>query len=83
MNGISGQFKITRADNIHLVYEYIVRIFGNEFKATSTLIRFQMKTELFFSGYSYRPHYNAENDHRKLSHSETLSRVERFENDTF
>ena len=45
----------------------------------STLIRFQTKTELFCSGYCYRPHYNAENDHRKRSHSNTLSRVERFE----
>ena len=40
------------------------------------LIRFQTKTELFCSGY-------AENDHRKRSHSKTLSRVERFENDAF
>ena len=48
-----------------------------------TLIRFQTKTELFCSGYGYRPHYNAENDHRKRSHSKTLSRVERFENDDF
>ena len=30
-------------------------------KATSTLIRFQTETELFCSGYSYRPHYNAKN----------------------
>ena len=52
-------------------------------KAPSTLIRFQTKTELFCSGYGYRPHYNAENDHRKRSHSKTLSRVERFENDAF
>ena len=37
-------------------------------KASSTLIRFQTKTELFCSGYGYRPHYNAENDHRKRSH---------------
>ena len=29
------------------------------------------------------PHYNTENDHRKRSHSKTLSRVERFENDAF
>jgi len=41
------------------------------------------KTELFCSGYGYRPHYNAENDHRKRSLSKTLSRVERFENDAF
>jgi len=47
------------------------------------LICFQTKTELFCSGYGYRPHYNAENDHRKRSHSKTLSRVERFENDAF
>ena len=53
------------------------------YKAPSTLIRFQMKTELFCPGYGYRPHYNAENDHRKRSHSKTLSRVERFENDAF
>ena len=51
------------------------------FKVPSTLIRFQTKTELFCSGYGYCPHYNAENDHRKWSHSKTLSRVERFEND--
>ena len=47
----------------------------------STLIRLQTKTELFCSGYGYRPQYNAENDHQKRSHSKTLSRVERFEND--
>ena len=35
------------------------------------------------SGYGYRPHYNAKNDHRKRSHSKTLSRVERFENDAY
>ena len=52
-------------------------------KTPSTLIRFQTKTELFCFGYGYRPHYNAENDHRKRSHSKTLSRVERFENDAF
>ena len=54
-----------------------------ETQAPSTLIRFQTKTELFCSGYGYRPHYNAENDHRKRSHSKTLSRVEWFENDAF
>ena len=37
--------------------------------------------ELFCSGYGYRPHYNAENNHWKRSHSKTLSRVEWFEND--
>ena len=52
-------------------------------EAPSTLIRFQTKKELFCSGYGYRPHYNAENDHRKRSYSKTLSRVERFENDAF
>ena len=52
-------------------------------EAPSTLIRFQTKTELFCSGYGYRPHYNAENDHRKRSNSKTLSRVERFENEAF
>ena len=55
-----------------------------ENEAPSTLICFQTKTELFWSGYGYRPHYNAENDHRKRSHSKkTLSSVERFENDAF
>ena len=46
---------------------------------------FSNENGLFFfcSGYGYRPHYNAENDHRKWSHSKTLSRVERFENDAF
>ena len=53
------------------------------FKTPSKLIRSQTKTELFCSGYGYRPHYNAENDHRKRSHSKTLSRMERFENDAF
>ena len=52
-------------------------------QAPSTLIRFQTKTELFCSRYGYRPHYNAENDHRKRSHSKTLPRVERFKNDAF
>ncbi len=45
-------------------------------KTPSTLIRFQTKMELFCSGYGNRPHYNAENDHRKRSHSKTLSRVD-------
>ena len=49
----------------------------------SKLRPFQTKTELFCSGYGCRAHYNAENDHRKRSHSNTLSRVERFENDAF
>ena len=53
------------------------------FLAPSTLIHFQTKTELFCSRYGYRPHYNAENDHRKRSNSKTLSRVEWFENDAF
>ena len=48
-----------------------------------TLVHFQTKTELFSSWYSYRPHYNAENNHQKRSHSKTFSRVERFENDAF
>ena len=52
-------------------------------KAPSTLNRFQAKTVLFCSRYGYRPHYKAENDHRKRSHLKTLSRVERFENDAF
>ena len=56
---------------------------GLESEAPSTLIRFQTKTELFCSGYGYRPHYNAETDYRKRSHSKTLSRVEQFENDAF
>ena len=50
------------------------------YKVPSTLIRFRLKTELFCSGCSYRPHYNAENNHRKRIHSKTLSRVEQFEN---
>ena len=45
-------------------------------QAPSTLIRFQTKTELFCSAYGYRPHYNAESDHRKRSHSKTLSSVD-------
>ena len=51
-------------------------------KTPSTLHRFQTKTILFCSGYGYRPHYIAENDHRKRINSKTLSRVERFENGT-
>ena len=61
-----------------LFFEY-----KDQFQAPSTLIRFQTKTELSCSGYGYRPHYNAENDHRKRSHSKTLSRVERSEKDAF
>ena len=49
--------------------------------STCTLIRFRRKTDLFCSGYGYSAHYNAENDHRKRSHSKTFSRVERLEND--
>ena len=49
---------------------------GPVIKVPSTIICFQTKTELFCSGYGYRPHYNAENDHRKRSHSKTLYRVE-------
>ena len=52
-------------------------------QAPSTLIRFQAKAQLFCSRYGYCPHYNAENDHRKMSHAKTLSRVERFENAVF
>ena len=47
-----------------------------------TLHRFQTKMILCCSGYGYRPHYIAENDHRKRIVSKTLSRVERFENGT-
>ena len=61
----------------------IHNMISRDLETLSTLIRFQTKTELFCSGYGYRPHYNAENDHRKRSHSKTLSRVERFENDAF
>ena len=68
---------IREIDQILMIY---IRVSS---KAPSTLIRFQTKTELFCSGYGYRPHYNAENDHRKRSHLRTLSRVERFENDAF
>ena len=53
-----------------------LRIICGAVQAPSTLIRFQTKTELFCSAYGYRPHYNAENDHRKRSHSKTLSSVD-------
>ena len=66
-----------------LRYFLFISLRSDSYQAPSTLIRFQTKTELFCSGYRYRPHYNAENDHRKRSHSKTLSRVERFENDAF
>ena len=46
----------------------VVEVGAFSVKAPSTLIRFQTKTELFCSGYGHRPHYNAENDHRKRSH---------------
>ena len=71
-----------RGLNIYSV-DHINVVFGLSFKALSTLIRFQTKTELFCPGYGYRPHYNAEKDHRKRSHSKMLSRVVRFENDAF
>ena len=66
-----------------LIYRKVWKGSNWEIKAPSTLIRFQTKKELFCSGYGYRPHYNAENNHGKRSHSKTLSRVERFENDAF
>ena len=44
---------------------------------------FKRKRSFFCPRYCYRPHYNAEYDHQKRSHSKTLSRVERFENDAF
>ena len=66
-----------------LIYRQVWKSLNWEIKAPSTLIRFKTKTELFCSGYGYRPHHNAENDHRKQSHSKTLSRVERFENAVF
>ena len=42
-----------------------------------------MKTEVFCSGYGYRPHYTAKSDHQKRSHSKMFSRVGRFENNAF
>ena len=48
------------------------------YEAPSTLIRFQTKTELFWSGYGY-----LHTTTPKRSHSKTLSRVERIENDAF
>ena len=69
--------------SIFLENSYQELSFASVSQAQSTLICFQMKTELFCSGYAYRPHYNAENDHRKRNHSKMLSRVEPFENDAF
>ena len=67
-----------------IIYLYL-SLYSLNSVAQSTLIRFHTKTELFCSGYryGYHPHYNAENEHRKRSHSKTLSRVKRFENDAF
>ena len=54
-------------------------------EAPSTLIRFQTKTELFFNLLRIRPSSKLQRrkNRRKWSHSKTLSRVERFENDAF
>ena len=60
-----------------------ISVDANIFENGAKQLRFRLKTELFCFGYSYCPHYNAGNDHRKRSHSKTLSGVERFENDAF
>ena len=46
--------KLFVADIVHGLFAF--------FKAPSTQIRFQTKTELFCSGYVYRPHYNVETE---------------------
>ena len=49
-------------------------------KTPSTRSRVFSKTETFFSEYGYRPHVTGVFEHRKRRFSNTLSRVEIFEN---
>ena len=72
----SGSFAVYFEDHFRSQDHLRSVIICSAVQAPSTLIRFQTKTELFCSAYGYRPHYNAENDRRKRSHSKTLSSVD-------
>ena len=50
------------------------------FKALSTRIRFDLKTQLFLYGYGFRPHESDENHQWKRNFSKTLTWVELYEN---
>ena len=50
------------------------------FKALSTRIRFDLKTQLFLHGYGFRPHESDENHQWKRNFSKTLTWVELYEN---
>ena len=52
-------------------------------KALSTRIRFQLKTQLFLYGHSFRLHVSDENDQWKRNFSKTLTRVELLKNAVF
>ena len=54
------------------------QIYSPETPSTSS--RVLWKTETFFSEYGYRPHVSGVFGHRKRRFSNTLSRVESFEN---
>ena len=68
--------KIKNSMNVSTLFRFYGPVHTNPFTNENGAL-------LFCSGYGYRAHYNAENDHRKRNHSKTLSRVERFENDAF
>ena len=58
---------------------YILTVFKTPF----TRSRVFSKTEVFFSEYGYRPHVAGVFRHRKRRFSNTLSRVDTFENGDF
>ena len=50
------------------------------YKAPSTRILINLKTDKYLYGYGFRPHVNGVFTHRKRINLKTLSRVDKFEN---
>ena len=69
----------------HIISRFNIKIWWRDTLLTLCSYRPKESPSNKSNDFSLRPrlHYNAENDHRKRSHSKTLSRVERFENDAF
>lgn len=55
-------------------------LFTGNTKATSTRIRFCLKTDIFFFGWAFCPNVSGENGHQKRILSKTLFRVEILKN---
>ena len=68
--------KIKNSMNVSTLFRFYGPVHTNPFSNENGAL-------LFCSGYGYRPHYNAENDHRKRSHLKSLSSVELFEHALF